>query len=143
MLSVSCRAAIKAVIFLGSRYESGMKSSIKDITSYIQENENTVGKLLQKLVKAEIINSTKGPAGGFFITAKQGKQKVIKIVDEIDGVEVFKECGLGLTKCSERRPCPLHHEFKEVRNLFKKMCEEKRICDLYDNVNNGMAYLIS
>jgi len=35
MLSLSCKAAIKSVIFLGSKYETGEKFSIKDIASHI------------------------------------------------------------------------------------------------------------
>lgn len=142
MLSVSCKAAIKAVIFLGSKLESGEKSGIKEIAEFINENEHTVGKILQKLVKHQIIKSIKGPNGGFFISEKQKKQAVINIVEAIDGKDVFKQCGLGLSKCSETRPCPFHNDFKPVRELFKKMCAEKRVVDLYQDVQDGLAYLI-
>lgn len=142
MLSLSCKAAIKAVVYVGSKYGSEERPGIKEIAGFINENEHTVGKLLQKLVKEEIINSAKGPNGGFYITAKQKNQPIIKIVEAIDSKEVFNQCGLGLSKCSETRPCPFHNEFKTVRELFKKICTEKRICDLYENVNNGWAYLI-
>lgn len=141
MLSLSCKAAIKAVIFLGSKFESGEKFSIKTVANLINENEHTVGKILQKLVKDNIINSTKGPNGGFFITTKQINQPVIKIVEAIDGKNIFKQCGLGLEKCSDLHPCPLHNNFKPIRDMFKIMCEEKKIIDLYQNVNNGLAYL--
>lgn len=141
MLSLSCKAAIKSVIFLGSKYETGEKFSIKDIASHINENEHTIGKILQKLVKYKIIFSSKGPNGGFYITEKQTNQPIIKIVEAIDGQEIFKQCGLGLAKCSESHPCPFHNDFKPVRELFKKMCEEKKIIDLYLNVNEGFAYL--
>lgn len=142
MLSISCKAAIKAVIFLGSKFESGDKSGIKEIAKFINENEHTVGKILQTLVKENIINSAKGPNGGFYITKAQNNLRVIKIVDAIDGEEVFKQCGLGLSKCSESRPCPFHNDFKPIRELFKKMCQEKKVSDLYENVNSGLAYLI-
>ncbi len=142
MLSLSCKASIKAVIYLGSKSETEPKASIKEIAKFINENEHTVGKLLQKLVKEEIINSTKGPNGGFYITDKQKKQPTINIVHAIDGKDVFKQCGLGLSKCSETHPCPFHNDFKPIRELFKKMCSEKRIDDLYENVNSGLAYLI-
>ncbi|HSH68078.1 MAG TPA: Rrf2 family transcriptional regulator [Bacteroidia bacterium] len=142
MLSISCKAAIKAVIFLGSKFESGDKSGIKEIAKFINENEHTVGKILQTLVKGNIINSTKGPNGGFYITKAQNNLRVIEIVDAIDGEEVFKQCGLGLSKCSESRPCPFHNDFKPIRELFKKMCQEKKVSDLYENVNSGLAYLI-
>ena len=64
MLSLTCKAAIKSVIYLGSKSESGEKIGMKEIAEFINENEHTVGKLLQKLVKAEVINSAKGPTGG-------------------------------------------------------------------------------
>lgn len=142
MLSLGCKASIKAVVYLGSKFESGEKSGIREIAEFINENEHTVGKLLQKLVKAKIINSMKGPSGGFYITAAQKKQRIINIVEAIDGKEVFKQCGLGLSQCSECRPCPIHNDFKPIREMFEKMCNEKRIADLYEDINSGLAYLI-
>jgi Rrf2 family protein len=141
MLSLSCKAAIKAVIFLGLKFETGERFSIKDVASHINENEHTIGKILQKLVKQHIIYSVKGPNGGFYISQKQIQQPIINIVEAIDGREIFKQCGLGLAKCSESHPCPFHNDFKPVRELFKKMCEEKKIIDLYLNVNQGMSFL--
>ena len=126
MLSLSCKAAIKAVIFLGLKFETGERFSIKDVASHINENEHTIGKILQKLVKQHIIYSVKGPNGGFYISQKQIQQPIINIVEAIDGREIFKQCGLGLAKCSESHPCPFHNDFKPVRELFKKMCEEKK-----------------
>ncbi|HRN93492.1 MAG: Rrf2 family transcriptional regulator [Chitinophagales bacterium] len=142
MLSLTCKASIKAVIYIGSKFASSEKSSIKQVAEYINENEHTVGKLLQKLVKEEIINSIKGPNGGFFVTKEQLGLPVISIVEVIDGKDVFEQCGLGLSKCSETHPCPFHNDFKPVRDMFKKMCAEKRIGDLCENVNSGFAYLV-
>ena len=142
MLSLSCKASIKAVIFLGSKFNSGEKSGIKEIAEFINENGHTVGKLLQKLVKEGIINSAKGPTGGFYITARQKNQPIINVVEAIDGKEVFNQCGLGLSKCSSTHPCPIHNDYKAVRDLFEKMCRDKKMSDLCEPVNNGLAYLI-
>ena len=95
MLSVTCKAAIKAVVFLGSKLDVNEKASIKQIAEDLNENEHTVGKLLQRLVKEKIINSSKGPTGGFFITPKQKNLTVINVVEAIDGKDVFNQCGLG------------------------------------------------
>lgn len=141
MLSLTCKAAIKAVIFLGSKLKEEEKAGIKEIAADINENEHTVGKLLQKLVKEKIINSLKGPNGGFFITEKQKQLSIIHVVEAIDGEDVFKRCGLGFSKCSESRPCPFHYDFKPVREEFKNMCIEKKIMDLCENVNSGLAFL--
>jgi len=142
MLSLTCKTAIKAVIYLASKFESGDNTGIKEIAKFIDASEHTVGKLLQTLVKDEVINSIKGPNGGFYITAKQRIQPLINIVESIDGKEIFKECGLGFSKCSSAHPCPLHDDYKPVRDLFEKLCRERNLNDLCEPVNDGIAYLL-
>jgi Rrf2 family protein len=142
MLSLTCKTAIKAVIYLASKFESGEKAGIKEIAAFIDASEHTVGKLLQALVRDGVINSAKGPAGGFYITAKQKNQPVINIIETIDGKNVFNQCGLGLSKCSATHPCPIHDDYKKVRDLFEKLCTQKKIKDLCAPVNSGLAYLL-
>lgn len=141
MLSHTCKTAIKAVVYLASKFQSGEKAGIREISEYIDASEHTVGKMLQVLVKEKVINSVKGPHGGFYISGKQKSQPIIAIVEAIDGKDVFRQCGLGFSKCSSAHPCPLHDDYKEVRDRFEKMCREKRINDLCEPVNSGLAYL--
>jgi Rrf2 family protein len=142
MLSLTCKTAVKAVIYLASKYESGTKAGIKEIASYIDASEHTVGKLLQVLVKQNVVNSIKGPAGGFYISKQQLKQPIIQIVEAIDGDQVFRECGLGLSRCSATHPCPMHDQYKVARDLLENLFLKKRIIDLCEPVNNGIAHLI-
>jgi Rrf2 family protein len=141
MLSLTCKTAVKAVIYLAMKFESEHRSGVAEISEHIDASGHTVGKLLQTLVKAEIICSSKGPKGGFYITEKQKNQTVIKIVDAIDGKDVFNQCGLGLSRCSAAHPCPIHNDFKLVRDGFEELCRQKKIRDLCENVNQGFSYL--
>jgi Rrf2 family protein len=141
MLSLTCKTAIKAVIYLASKYEQKVNAGIKEIAEYIDGNEHTVGKLLQTLVREGVINSVKGPSGGFYISREQLKQPIITIVDAIDGRQVFKECGLGLSRCSATHPCPIHDEYKISRDHIEKLFSQKKIIDLCDPVNKGFAHL--
>ncbi len=142
MLSNTCKTAIKAVIYLCSKYETQQNAGIKEIAEFINGNEHTIGKILQTLVKQNIINSMKGPSGGFFISKQQQKQPIINIVEAIDGKQVFKSCGLGLSKCSASHPCPIHDEYKEARDIVENLCRQKKVIDLCEPVNNGLAYLM-
>lgn len=142
MLSLTCKTAIKAVIYLASKFEFGEKAGIKEIAEFIDASEHTVGKMLQTLVKDGVINSVKGPNGGFYITAKQKNQPIINIIEAIDGKTVFDECGLGLSKCSALHPCPMHNDYKGIRDQFKIMCQQKKVSDLCETVSDGLAYLI-
>ena len=142
MLSLSCKTGVKAVIYLASKYGSGANAGIKEIAEYTNGNEHTLGKLLQILVKEGVINSVKGPSGGFYISKEQLRRPIIAIVEAIDGRRVFKECGLGLAKCSAAHPCPIHDEYKIARDRIEKLFSQKKIIDLCEPVNKGFTHLV-
>lgn len=141
MLSKMCKTAIKAVIFLCSQTGKDGYVGIKQIAEAIDSSEHTVGKILQSLVKNGIINSVKGPSGGFFLTPEQGCQPLLSIVEAIDGREIFTECGLGLARCSAAHPCPIHYLYEPIRNGMERVFREKKVCDLCHSVDLGEAYL--
>lgn len=142
MLSNTCKTAIKAVIYLASKEETGEKLSVKAISKHINASEHTVSKILQNLVRQKIINSAKGPSGGFFITKEQRMQPIITIVDTIDGKDLFKACGLGLNKCSCDHPCPIHEDYKIGRDLIEKLFRTKTINALCEPLESGLTHLI-
>lgn len=142
MISNTCKSAIKAVIYLCSKFGTGENASIKEVAEFINANEHTVGKILQTLVKQDIIKSLKGPTGGFYISGYQQNQPIINIVEAIDGKQIFKNCGLGLSQCSAKHPCPIHDEYKEIRDSIEKLFKEKNVLSLCEPVNSGLAYLM-
>lgn len=142
MLSNTCKTAIKAVIYLSSKFDTKEKTGIKEISEFINASEHTAGKVLQTLVRQNIIYSMKGPTGGFYISKEQQKQPIINIVEAIDGKQMFQSCGLGLSKCSSSHPCPIHHDYKKARDIIEKLFRQKRVMDLCEPVNSGLAYLI-
>jgi len=142
MLTNTCKTAVKAVIYLCSKFDNKENASIKEIAEFINANEHTIGKILQTLVKQNVIKSMKGPSGGFYISREQQKQPIINIVEAIDGKQIFKNCGLGLSKCSSAHPCPIHFEYKEARDIIENLFKQKKVLDLCEPVSNGLAYLI-
>jgi Rrf2 family protein len=141
MFSLTCKTAIKAVIYLASRKDSEQKCGIKEIAEYIGASEHTVGKFLQTLVKNDVIKSAKGPSGGFYLSDAQMLQPVINIVYAIDGVNIFNECGLGLRKCSASQPCPIHNDYKKARDLLENLFKDKKVVHLCEPVSGGAAFL--
>jgi Rrf2 family protein len=141
MLSYTCKAAIKAVLYLATRADNEARTGIKEIADAIQASGHTTAKMLQPLAKQHIIHSVKGPSGGFYITKEQLRQPVFNIVAAIDGPGIFQECGLGLTKCSEAHPCPIHYQYKEAREKIKKIFEQTSIHDLSRKLEKGQAFI--
>lgn len=142
MLSLTCKTAIKAVIYLSLKSQEGQKVCAKEIALHINASEHTIGKTLQLLVRHGVINSLKGPTGGFFISEEQQRQPISNIVETIEGKDIFKGCGLGLSQCNASRPCPIHHEYKVARDLIEAIFREKKVSDLRGTVSEGLAYLM-
>lgn len=126
---------------MATRYDQQEKVSLKEIAEHLGASEHTVGKMLQTLVRQDVIKSLKGPSGGFYVSKDQRRQPLIKIVEAIDGKSIFKGCGLGLSRCSDAHPCPIHNEYKEARDILERIFKTKTVADLCEPVNNGLAYL--
>ncbi|WP_290792502.1 RrF2 family transcriptional regulator [Flavihumibacter sp. UBA7668] len=141
MLSITCKTGIRAAIFLASRINAGEKYNIQEIAAVVDGNEHTLGKLLQTLVKANVISSAKGPSGGFFITEEQVLQPLLYIVLALDGDELFHACGLGLSQCSATKPCPLHAAYAQVRDQLELLFRNTSILDISKDVSKGAAFL--
>lgn len=141
MLSQTCKAAIKSVIYLAT--QSGeQRASIADIAAETGENVHTLGKLLQKLVKAGLICSQKGPNGGFYVTDRQKTFAIERTVVCVDGPDVFKKCGLGLSACSACQPCPFHAAYEPIRRQFQQLCKSHTVADLCTPLHEGLTWLV-
>lgn len=141
MISKACKYGIRAAIFVASKQGEGIKLNIKQIASEVDAPEAFTAKILQVLNKHRIITSLKGPYGGFFIEEFQLEQPVINIVNAIDGMSVFRECGLGLKKCSETHPCPMHDQYKIARDALLDAFQNTTIRQLALTVNNGGSFI--
>jgi Rrf2 family transcriptional regulator, iron-sulfur cluster assembly transcription factor len=141
MLSTSCKYALRATVYLMAHANGVVRTGIKKIAEEIEANEHTTGKILQLLARERIIASAKGPNGGFYIPANAKKIYMIDIVQVVDGGQFFFECGLGLHKCSERRPCPIHHTYKLSREKLYKEFSSITIQELATDIERGETFL--
>ncbi len=104
--------------------------------------EAFTAKVLQQLVHAGLVYSTKGPGGGFSITpALARKVKLSNIVATIDGDAVYKGCALGLPQCDASKPCPLHDHFLKIREDLRRMLERTSVQDLVKDLQEGGTVL--
>lgn len=141
MFSKACEYGIRAVIYIWSQSKQGNKLGVKDICKEIDAPEYFTAKILQSLAKQDIVSSTKGPNGGFYIDKEQENIHLMDLVVAIDGDKLFNGCGLGLKQCSEINPCPIHHGYKEIREGLASLLKTKTLKDLADEVSSGKATL--
>ncbi len=142
MFSRACEYGIRATIYIAGESLEGRRVSLKAIASEIDSPEAFTAKVLQLLARNEIIESVKGPSGGFEISRKNmEKIKLSRIVSAIDGDSVYTRCGLGLKTCSEKHPCPVHFKFMDIRESLRTMLETTSIYELSLGLNEGVGFL--
>ena len=121
MFSKSCEYAIKAMIFVSQKSKDEGNVGVKEIAKGIDAPEHFIAKILQDLSKKKLLNSMKGPNGGFYMNQGNLKSSLADIVKAVDGDSFYKDCVIGLKLCSEKNPCPVHFEYKEIKqNLIYK-----------------------
>ncbi|AKQ46021.1 Rrf2 family transcriptional regulator [Rufibacter radiotolerans] len=141
MISKACKYGIRAVVFVASKAEEGQKVNVKEISREVDAPEAFTAKILQMLNKHRIITSLKGPYGGFYLEEYQLEQPIIQIVEAIDGMSIFRECGLGLKQCSEVHPCPMHDRFKVARDTLKEVFENTTVRQLALELKEGNSFI--
>lgn len=120
MLSKTCQYAIRSLIYICSKSNIGERANLGEIAKAIDSPYAFTSKILQRLVKSEIVDSYRGGSGGFSVNPKKmGKITVGQIVDSIEGEDFHRGCFLGLPQCSDQKPCPIHNEYKVLRREMK------------------------
>lgn len=141
MFSKTCEYAIRALIYIAQKSKDGNRVGIKEIAVGIDSPEYFIAKILQDLSRKNFVQSAKGPNGGFYMEAENLQLSIADIVREMDGDKLFSGCGLGLKECSENHPCPIHNEFKHIRNNIKEMLEKSKIEMFVENLNLKLTFL--
>jgi Rrf2 family transcriptional regulator, iron-sulfur cluster assembly transcription factor len=139
MLSNTCKYAVRAVIYISVFASDKKKVGIKEISSELDIPSPFLGKILQSLSKHKILNSTKGPNGGFTLSKSAEEIALMDIVEIIDGTDIFTTCLIRTSECSDDTPCGLHQNITAVRKQLRSTFVNQSINDLASEFkrNNG------
>lgn len=134
MLSNSCKYGIRAVIYLAGKPRDNGKTGIKEICNDLDLPTPFMAKILQQLAKQKILNSSKGPHGGFSLMKDPKKITLLDIVRTIDGEEIFTNCVIQNVPCKctdkSKKECSLHDDFTKVRTELITMFSTRTVSDL-------------
>ncbi|MFT0714706.1 RrF2 family transcriptional regulator [Flagellimonas lutimaris] len=132
MLSNSSKYAIKGVLYLALNSDETHKIMVRDIFEVVHVPEAYLAKLLQELSRHNVISSTRGPRGGFYLSAEDRKRTLMDIVRVIDGEKRIKSCVLGIQDCDMDNPCVLHKLVGANKSKFLRVLQRTTILDLVE-----------
>lgn len=111
MFSQTLEYALRAVICLAQQDPQPMTTT--QICQATMVPSSYLSKVLQQLVRAELVNATRGIGGGYVLNVRPGELTILRVVNAIEPIKRINTCPLGI-KGHGVHLCPLHHRMDKV-----------------------------
>lgn len=132
-LSKSFGYALRGILYIALLQDEQRRIQIDEIAAKLSVPRHFLGKIMQNLVKAGLLQSTKGPYGGFSLNADTLTTPLVRLVEITDGMEQFNICVLQLRNCNGINPCPLHQDAEQIKTKLLTVLNQTTIADLLTN----------
>ncbi len=126
MLSRAADYAVRAVIYLAG-LERGARVAQQDIAAAIDAPYTFAGKILQRLVASEIVESRRGKGGGFSLTDKGRHGSMFDVLVAVDGHPALNDCLSAATRCPRAPYCAAHRVWTVAQTQVISVLKAARI----------------
>jgi len=127
--STSVKYAVIALIELAVR-QNGQPVQVREISEATNTPRHFLAKLVQTLVRAGILDSTKGRGGGLSFALPPSQVTIADVVKAIDGKQALQKCIFGLQNCDGSRSCSMHPMWGSLRTQIINFLENTTVADL-------------
>lgn len=136
----SAKYAVRAIANMAAREDLTRPVSAAEIA----DNENLpqyyLAKVMQDLVRARVLKSTRGRGGGFILAGPPEKTSVLTVLNAVEDMSRFEhDCVLGLNSCTDHAPCPAHDMWKPVRIALMEQLRTLTVADLAAEMSRKKA----
>jgi Rrf2 family protein len=137
MVSKTFGYALRAAAYVAANGKEAQKVSLQSISGALDIPHHFLGKIMQDLVRHGVLDSTKGPNGGFFPNQRTATLPLSDILRITDGSLALTACILGIPRCDALNPCPLHEEFSACRSSIVEALRAKTLGEVAKKVADG------
>ncbi len=125
-ISQASLIAIHAMVVAAQKKKEPV--SANEIALLIQSSGNHISKVMQRLVRGGLLNSTRGPGGGFTLKKKPGEISLLDILRAVEGTESAGECPFRRKQCVFNG-CIFGDFINDTEKAFRKFMSEKTLDD--------------
>jgi Rrf2 family protein len=126
MISSTARYALRAVVYLAGQPERYVnRAEISEATLVPHEY---LLKVLHQLDAANLIESRRGPGGGYRLCMPAKDLTALDVVLAVDSIPRITECPLGMV--GHEWLCPLHQMLDDASRRLEEAFAQTRITDL-------------
>jgi Rrf2 family protein len=127
MLSQTVEYALRAVLYIAREHPQSIP--VSDIAGAVEAPRGYLAKILGDLARHGVLESSRGPTGGFRLAAEPDTLALSDIVTAIEGTEE-RRCLLGHGKCGENPTCTAHTRWAPIANDMDAFFGKTTLADL-------------
>ena len=126
MLQKTAEYALRAAVWIAQEPQKSHAS--ERIAEAICVPRRYVHKVLQALVRAEIVRSHPGPSGGYTLQRPAEQTTILDVVKAIGPLQRIRACPLGLKSHTDL--CPLHRELDDAFAAMERAFARVTVADV-------------
>jgi len=134
LISKTNQYAIRAVLCLSQQAE-GRPMRAAHIAAGLGMPANYLSKILHALTRAGVLESERGPNGGFRLARAAAELSLAEVVAPFEPIVRQSQCLLGRDSCSDESPCGLHERWKRASDPLLGFFNDTKIADLIGQVD--------
>jgi Rrf2 family protein len=127
--SKPCEYAIRSLCYLANLADHRPARG-QEIATAEKIPGPVLSKILQQLARKGLLDSRRGPGGGFRLGRRAELITLRDMVAAVDGLDHFYDCCTGLEYCSDDAPCPLHDSWKVIREQILNDLETTTVAQM-------------
>lgn len=128
MLSQTAEYALRTVLHIAT--DGTAPHGVEGLAQALGIPRNYLSKTLHQLKRAGVLESTRGPGGGFRLARPPHRIRLIEVIRPFDDVGEGRRCLLGNPVCSDRTACEAHKRWKDVSERLAGFFRETTVGDL-------------
>jgi Rrf2 family transcriptional regulator, cysteine metabolism repressor len=132
-LTTKVRYAVIAMCDLAVNYDPDRPVQVKDIASRQHISVLYIEQLFNKLKKADLIRSMRGPRGGYILSQKPSKIKIGDIFRVVEGRIALVGCvdtGDSKVSCAMSGKCSTKSLWAKLSRLIENVLDSTTLADL-------------
>jgi len=126
-MSEAASLALHASVYLA--FVRNGPVSVRRIAEALDASEAHLSKVLQRLAKARLVTSTRGPAGGFALSRPGDQITLLEVYEAVDGPLDGPDCLFGRSVCAGRG-CICGDLLSDVRSRTRARLAGTRLSEL-------------
>jgi Rrf2 family protein len=133
LFSKSFGYALRGLLYVAVMQGEKDRIQLNEIAQELDVPRHFMGKILKRMAKESLLDSSRGTNGGFSINQKTLSVSLLSIVEITDGLSTFKNCVLRLHECDRQNPCPMHPKVEDIKNSLQDWLASTTVQDLILN----------